>query len=137
MFFFFFQEDENPLRAKLDLLEGRTEDYHPERDGLKTRDFLNFVELVNNQLAKHWMDDKRVPVIKLTIQVAKMLAEPGALFSGFGLPVVLMSLVISYNQLIHIFDEFWAAYQLGNTRGAFFKHPGHDLMNKGSCLARA
>jgi hypothetical protein len=29
------------------------------------------------QLAKYWKDDQRVSVVKLVIQVAKMLAEPG------------------------------------------------------------
>ncbi len=41
--------------------------------------FINFVELLNNQLAKYWKDDQRVSVVKLVIQVAKMLAEPGSL----------------------------------------------------------
>lgn len=30
-----------------------------------------------NQLAKYWKDDQRVSVVKLVIQAAKMLAEPG------------------------------------------------------------
>ena len=71
------QEDKSPLRARLELLEGRTTTYHPERDGLAHRDLVNFVDLLNNQLAKHWKDDKRLPVINLTLQISKMMGEPG------------------------------------------------------------
>jgi hypothetical protein len=39
--------------------------------------FSNFVETTTNQLAKYWKDDQRVSVVKLVIQAAKMLAEPG------------------------------------------------------------
>ena len=39
--------------------------------------FLNFVDLLNNQLAKYWKDDQRVAVVKLVIQIVKILSEPG------------------------------------------------------------
>jgi hypothetical protein len=39
--------------------------------------FPNFVELLNNQLAKYWKDDQRVAVVKLVIQIVKILSEPG------------------------------------------------------------
>ena len=39
--------------------------------------FQNFVELLNNQLAKYWKDDQRVAVVKLVIQIVKLLSEPG------------------------------------------------------------
>ena len=39
--------------------------------------FLNFIELLNNQLAKYWKDDQRVSVVKLVIQIVKLLSEPG------------------------------------------------------------
>lgn len=44
--------------------------------------FSNFVESLTNHLAKLWKDDQRVAVVKLVIQVAKMLAEPGSQFLG-------------------------------------------------------
>ena len=39
-------------------------------------DFPAFVEALNDQLAQLWKDDKRVQVVRLTIQVAKMLGDP-------------------------------------------------------------
>ena len=49
-----------------------------ETTGLLDRnEFVNFVELLNNQLAKYWKDDQRVAVVKLVIQIVKILANPG------------------------------------------------------------
>ena len=42
--------------------------------------FFHFVELLNNQLAKYWKDDQRVAVVKLVIQIVKILSEPGRKF---------------------------------------------------------
>ena len=44
---------------------------------LNRNEFVNFVELLNNQLAKYWKDDQRVAVVKLVIQIVKILANPG------------------------------------------------------------
>lgn len=46
-------------------------------EGLDPKQFAKFVEIANNQLAKHWMDDKRVEVVKLVIQVSKWLGLSG------------------------------------------------------------
>lgn len=49
-----------------------------ETTGLLDRnEFVSFVELLNNQLAKYWKDDQRVAVVKLVIQIVKILATPG------------------------------------------------------------
>ena len=44
---------------------------------LDRNSFPNFIELLNNQLAKYWKDDQRVAVVKLVIQIVKLLSEPG------------------------------------------------------------
>ena len=39
-------------------------------------DFPSFVEAANEQMANLWKDDRRVQVVRLTIQLAKMLGDP-------------------------------------------------------------
>ena len=46
-------------------------------DGLTPRQLAELLELINNQLARYWLDDKRVQVVRLAIQVAKMIEQPG------------------------------------------------------------
>ena len=46
-------------------------------DQLDKDSFVQFVELLTNQLAKNWKDEQKVAVVKLTIQSAKMLSDPG------------------------------------------------------------
>ena len=40
-----------------------------EEDGLLTpKQLAELAELINNQLARHWLDDKRVQVVRLSVQ---------------------------------------------------------------------
>ena len=75
------------MQARLDFLESlesgvqkRTSKFLGLSDTagcLDRSSFQNFVELLNNQLAKYWKDDQRVAVVKLVIQIVKLLSEPG------------------------------------------------------------
>ena len=35
---------------------------------LSPKQLTELAELINNQLAKHWLEDKRVQVVRLTVQ---------------------------------------------------------------------
>ena len=75
------------MQARLDFLESlesgvtrRTSKFLGLADTaghLDRSSFQSFVELLNNQLAKYWKDDQRVAVVKLVIQIVKLLSEPG------------------------------------------------------------
>jgi hypothetical protein len=69
--------------------------------GLSRVDFFDFVELCKCQLAKYWKDDQRVHVVKMTIQLAKMLSSQ-KLNNFFPTLFFLASDVISYfGQLVY------------------------------------
>ena len=65
-------------QARLDLLEGRNkaamkedEDGDADEEGgllLTHKQLAELAELINNQLARHWLDDKRVQVVRLAVQ---------------------------------------------------------------------
>ena len=84
----FFQFNSlSTVQSRLDYLESlesgvqkRTSKFLGLTDNTASLDrnsFQNFVELLNNQLAKYWKDDQRVAVVKLVIQIVKLLSEPG------------------------------------------------------------
>ena len=75
-----------------------------EEDGLLTpRQLAELAELINNQLARHWLDDKRVQVVRLAVQVAKMIGEPDPKSMRFYPAVfaMLIELVDYFGQLIY------------------------------------
>ena len=43
---------------------------------LSPKQLTELAELINNQLAKHWLEDKRVQVVRLTVQGS----DPGRLY---------------------------------------------------------
>ena len=65
--------------------------------------FINFVEMLNNQLAKYWKDDERVSVVKLVIQVAKMLGDPDTENAAFypSLFFLLSDLITYFGHLVY------------------------------------
>lgn len=88
-FNYVYQEDSTSRNARLDMLEGRqTRRLNPEKNGLTPKQFGDFLELITHQLSNYWTDDKRVQVLRLVIQIAKILGDMGE-FSG--LPVILYS----------------------------------------------
>ena len=58
--------------------------------------FVEFIEILTNQLAKYWKDEQKVAVVKLTIQAAKMLAEPSKDKSSYPAMFILLSDLVSY-----------------------------------------
>ena len=64
----------NPT-ARLEWLEMRLNDSIVKRSGsLERQELMNFFELCNDQLSRFWKDDQRVQVVKMAIQLSKMLS---------------------------------------------------------------
>eukprot|EP00095_Tigriopus_kingsejongensis_P008728 maker-scaffold535_size144686-snap-gene-0.23 protein:Tk08728 transcript:maker-scaffold535_size144686-snap-gene-0.23-mRNA-1 annotation:"leucyl-trna synthetase" len=71
-----FDDEDAHRNARLDLLEGRqTSPSCPEKNGLTPKQFGDFLELITHQLSSYWKDDKRVHVLRLVIQLAKILGD--------------------------------------------------------------
>ena len=64
----------NPT-ARLEWLEMHLNDSIVKRSGsLERQELMNFFELCNDQLSRFWKDDQRVQVVKMAIQLSKMLS---------------------------------------------------------------
>ncbi|TRY63417.1 hypothetical protein TCAL_02649 [Tigriopus californicus] len=71
-----FDDESTSRNARLDMLEGRqTRRSNPEKNGLTPKQFGDFLDLVTHQLSNYWTEDKRVQVLRLVIQIAKILGD--------------------------------------------------------------
>lgn len=64
--------------------------------GVTATDFFDFMDACNGQLAQYWKDDQRVQVVKMTIQLSKMLSPEKPHDSFYPTLFFLVTDVISY-----------------------------------------